>query len=70
MVLSIMRCCFLIEDCPTDGYVLQEDMSYRRTFLTGGHFLQEDMSYMRICLTEEHVLFIYLSAIWHIQLKD
>ena len=45
-----------------EGYILLEDMSYRRKCLTGGHVLlevclkgrhvlEEDMSYRRTCLT-------------------
>ena len=34
----------MVEDCPTGVYVLQENMSYDRTCLTGGHVLWEYMS--------------------------
>ena len=32
------------------GYLLLEDMCYKRICFTGGHALQEDISYQRICL--------------------
>ena len=40
----------LLEGMSYSRHVLQVNMSYRRSYLTGGDVLLEDMSYRRTCL--------------------
>ena len=39
----------------SEWHILQEDVSYWKTYLTGGQVLLEGMSYRRACLSGRHV---------------